>query len=94
MLGDFRLLREVGRGGMGAVYLAEQVSLGRQVALKVLHCASISDPTAVERFQRETETSARSSSLRNALTSSSEAFWTPRTRAIACAWCTAKPGQY
>ncbi|MFO0819967.1 MAG: protein kinase [Pirellulales bacterium] len=58
-LGDFRILREVGRGGMGAVYEAEQVSLGRRVALKVLRFGGVSDPEALDRFKREAETVAR-----------------------------------
>ena len=43
-LGDFRIVREIGRGGMGMVYEAEQQSLGRQVALKVLPFAAVLDP--------------------------------------------------
>jgi len=59
-LGDFRILREVGHGGMGAVYEAEQISLGgRRVALKVLRFGRVSDPEAIQRFQREAETVAR-----------------------------------
>ena len=57
-LGDFRILREVGRGGMGVVYEAEQVSLKRRVALKVLRFGAAADTEAMQRFQREAETVA------------------------------------
>jgi len=52
-LGDFRLLREVGRGGMGVVYEAEQISLRRRVALKVLPFAAAIDPRRLQRFKAE-----------------------------------------
>lgn len=52
-LGDFRLLREVGRGGMGVVYEAEQISLHRRVALKVLPFAAAIDPRLLQRFKTE-----------------------------------------
>ncbi|WP_406694259.1 protein kinase [Singulisphaera sp. Ch08] len=57
-IGDFRLLREVGRGGMGVVYEAEQISLRRRVALKVLPFASAIDPRRLQRFKTEALTAA------------------------------------
>jgi serine/threonine protein kinase/Flp pilus assembly protein TadD len=57
-LGDFRILREVGRGGMGVVYEAEQISLGRRVALKVLPFAATMDSRQLLRFQNESRSAA------------------------------------
>ncbi len=52
-LGDFRLIAEIGRGGMGVVYEAVQRSLNRRVALKVLPFAAAMDPTQLRRFHTE-----------------------------------------
>ena len=57
-LGDFRIVRELGRGGMGIVYEAEQQSLGRRVAIKVLPRQSLVDSKQLQRFQREAHTAA------------------------------------
>jgi serine/threonine protein kinase len=58
VLGDFRIGREIGRGGMGVVYEAEQISLGRRVALKVLPYASMLGKTQLARFRNEARAAA------------------------------------
>jgi len=58
-VGDYRILCEIGRGGMGVVYEAEQQALGRRVALKVLPRTSAGDGSAQVRFQREARAAAR-----------------------------------
>ena len=57
-LGDFRILREIGRGGMGVVYLAEQLSLNRPVALKILPLAAAIDSRQLQRFRNEVQAAA------------------------------------
>jgi serine/threonine protein kinase/predicted Zn-dependent protease len=58
-LGDYRIVREIGRGGMGVVYEAEQISMRRKVALKILALPATSTRRAVERFHREAQAAGR-----------------------------------
>ena len=58
LLGDYRIGPEIGRGGMGVVYEAEQMSLCRRVALKVLPFASALDPKQLQRFKNESMAAA------------------------------------
>jgi serine/threonine protein kinase len=58
-LGEFRIVRQLGRGGMGVVYLAVQDSLGREVALKLVHPEHLYFPLARDRFRREVRAAAR-----------------------------------
>ncbi len=58
VLGDYRLVREIGRGGMGVVYEARQISLDRRVALKVLPFTSLLNPLQLARFENEARAAA------------------------------------
>ena len=78
-LGDFRIIRELGRGGMGIVYEAEQESLGRRVALKVLPRQLLLDPEQLNRFEREARTAARASSHEHRSPSSASGHMTVTT---------------
>jgi serine/threonine protein kinase len=57
-IGDYRLVQEIGRGGMGVVYEAEQLSLGRRVAVKVLPFAAALDAKHLQRFRNEAQAAA------------------------------------
>ena len=58
-LGEYTIVREIGRGGMGIVFQAEQESLGRRVALKILPEYALLDTRLQERFRREAQAAAR-----------------------------------
>jgi eukaryotic-like serine/threonine-protein kinase len=58
-LGDYRIVREIGRGGMGVVYEAQQISLNRRVALKVPPLAGILDQRQLARFKTEAQAAAQ-----------------------------------
>ena len=58
-LGDFEIVREIGRGGMGVVYEAIQLSLNRRVALKVLPPGTTPEQRDIEHFHREAEGAAQ-----------------------------------
>src|SRR6202165_2587351 len=60
-IGKYRVKGELGRGGMGAVYLAEQPGLGREVAIKELIQSATADPVALKRFLQEAQVMARTS---------------------------------
>jgi serine/threonine protein kinase len=59
MIGDFRVIRQIGRGGMGIVYEAWQTSMDRPVALKVLPAGLLADLRSVARFEREARIAGR-----------------------------------
>lgn len=58
-IGDYRIVREIGRGGMGVVYEAQQTSLNRRVALKVLPFAAVLDQRQIARFENEARAAAQ-----------------------------------
>src|SRR6266542_763247 len=88
-LGDYRILRQVGRGGMGIVYEAQQISLGRRVALKVLPFAATMDPRQLQRFKNEALASAANAASTSTPCATSRGTPSPRS-STSCAPCAAR----
>ncbi len=82
---DFEILAEIGRGGMGVIYLARQISLGRLVALKMLPAELSGDEVALARFNREIRASASATIPTSSRYSRAESF---RTVGVTTRWST------
>ena len=78
VFGDFRIESVAGRGGMGVVYRAVQLDLGRPVALKLIAADRAADPDFRERFQRESRLAARSEAISFSATGRPRSSWTAR----------------
>jgi ADP-ribosylglycohydrolase len=78
VLGDFRIIDEIGRGGMGIVYEAEQISLSRRVALKVLPFAATLDDRQIQRFKNEAKAAGIPTSSPSTSSAASAAFISTR----------------